>query len=81
MGVRAWIRRRRVKRQSGREPIRIADLLRQYPGLWVAVRGGEVVDAATTSYALVMQLHDKGIHGATILRAPDVDEPLRVGLG
>jgi uncharacterized protein DUF5678 len=67
--------------RHSREPVRLAEVLRQYPGLWVAVKAGEVVEAAPTSYALVMKLHDKGILGATILRAPDVNEPLRVGLG
>lgn len=79
--MRKWLRRLMRSGKHTREPVKLADQLRGYPGLWVAVRAGVVVAAAETAYRLVMDLHSRGIEGATILRAPATDEPLRVGLG
>jgi hypothetical protein len=80
----SWLRRR--GKRSGRarrplEPVRIAEELRKYPGLWVAWRDGKVVEASQTPYELLMKLSEQNIKGATIMRAPDLTEPLRVGLG
>lgn len=61
--------------------VRVVDIQRQYPGLWVAVKGGEVVAAEETPYMLVMRLHEKGIEDASIFRCPAEHEPELVGLG
>jgi hypothetical protein len=66
-----------------REPVRLAEALRRLPGKWVALRGDTILMAADTPYALVMDLHSKGIRyeDVTIVRSPGKGEPLRVGLG
>jgi hypothetical protein len=60
---------------------RVVDIQRQYPGLWVAVKRGEVVAAEQTPHMLVMRLHEKGIEDASIFRCPAEQEPELVGLG
>lgn len=62
-------------------PVPLADLLRQHPGQWVAVKRGEVVEAAESPGLLVQRLHDREIRDATIVRAPFLNEPDLVGLG
>lgn len=72
------------------EPLELELDLQQFTGKWVAIRSQKIIDAADTPYALVMKLHSRGIidiHSGdptpdvTIVRAPDVDEALLVGLG
>lgn len=63
------------------KPIDLADVLRPYGGLWVAVLRGEVVDAAETPGLLSKRLHDREIRDATIVRSPRRDEAELVGLG
>lgn len=71
------------------EPIDLSDQLQAYPGKWVALSQGRVIMAADTPYALIMDLHSKGLmdmhakqpRDVTIVRAPDVGEALLVGLG
>lgn len=62
-------------------PVRIAGLLRQAPGKWVAIKGHRIVDVAETPDRLHQSMKDRGIHGATVMRAPGEHEPLQVGLG
>jgi hypothetical protein len=64
-----------------KEPIRLAEALREVPGLWVAVKDQKVVDVAETPDRLYWQIRDRGIHGATIMRSPATHEPLQIGLG
>jgi hypothetical protein len=59
----------------------IADIQGEYPGLFVALKNGEVVEAATTPYALIAALHTRGISNSTIIRVPDPQEPELVGWG
>lgn len=63
------------------EPVRLADAIRAYPGKWVAIKNGQVVEARDTPDQLVLALHDRDIRDATIIRSPDEDEPELVGLG
>jgi hypothetical protein len=63
------------------QPIHLSALLRQAPGKWVAVKDGELVEARETPDQLFLALRDRGIHGATIIRAPGEQEPMLVGLG
>jgi hypothetical protein len=63
------------------ESVDLSEALRSCPGKWVAVRQGQMVDVADSPYALVQALHEREITDATIIRAPDVDEPELVGLG
>jgi len=66
---------------EGVTPVPLADLLREHPGQWVAVKRGEVVEAAESPGLLVQRLHDREIRDATIVRAPFLNEPDLVGLG
>lgn len=59
----------------------IVAIQRSHPGLWVAVKNDEVVDARESPYALTRSLHDRDIEGATIFRCPLPDEAELVGLG
>lgn len=63
------------------EPVPIAELLRGCAGKWVALKDGKVIDAQETPDRLYMELHERGIRDATILRAPAEGEPELVGLG
>jgi hypothetical protein len=63
------------------EPVRIAEALREYPGKWVAIKDGQVVEARETADQLALALHDRDVTGATIIRSPGEDEPELVGLG
>lgn len=58
----------------------IADLQAEYPGCWVAIHDGVVVDASSSPYMLVKSLRERG-HTGTIVRVPDVNEPESVGIG
>jgi hypothetical protein len=62
-------------------PVRIADVLRQAPGKWVALKGGQLVAAQTTPDALYLDLQEKHITDATIIRSPGEHEPMLIGLG
>jgi len=64
-----------------KEPIRIADALREVPGKWVALKNRQIVEVAETPDTLYRHLKDRGIQGATIMRSPGEYEPLQVGLG
>ena len=63
------------------EPVNVAEELRQRAGKWVALKDGRVVEGRETPAALVMALHERGIEDATVLGAPDPNEPELVGLG
>ncbi len=63
------------------EPVRMADLLRQTPGKWVALHNGEIIEARDTFDQVVMALKERDIVGATVIRAPDLNESELVGLG
>lgn len=56
-------------------------ILQGFEGRWVAILGGEVVEARETPYLLIAKLRERGIQGASIIRAPAVDEPEMVGFG
>jgi hypothetical protein len=59
----------------------IVDIQRQWAGYWVAVKHGEVVEARENPHQLVMQLKERGIEDASIIRCPAAHEPELVGLG
>jgi hypothetical protein len=61
--------------------MRYAEIQREYPGMWVAVRDGEVIAARETPHRLALDLRERGITDATIFRAPAENEPELVGLG
>ena len=71
-----------AERGAGKlEAVHLADAIRDYAGLWVAVKKGEVVETAETPGLLSMRLHDREITDATVVRSPRLDEPELVGLG
>jgi PII-like signaling protein len=61
--------------------IKLADIQREWAGLWVAVKDGKVVDARESAHALVLSLKSRDIEGATVLRCPSEGERELVGLG
>ena len=63
------------------EPIRLAELLNNVPGQWVALRDGEIVDARSKLDDLVRVLHERDITDVTVVRAPAEHEAEMVGLG
>jgi hypothetical protein len=81
--VRGWLRRMRGKTVSTNHNSQksIADIQNEYPGSWVAFKGGDVVAAAHTPYQLVADLHSRRIENSTIVRIPDPQEPELVGWG
>jgi Family of unknown function (DUF5678) len=52
------------------EPLRLSEMLRGLEGKWVAIRDGEVVEAADTADALFKRLRSKRIQDASVLRVP-----------
>ncbi len=63
------------------QPLQLADVIRNYPGLWVAVKHGEVVETAESPGLLSMRLQERQITDATVIRSPRLDEPELLGLG
>jgi hypothetical protein len=59
----------------------IASIQGEYPGAWVALKNGQVVEARPTPYELIGVLHERGIKNTTVIRVPDPNEPELVGLG
>jgi hypothetical protein len=81
VAVRRW-RLRMIRRPGvGESGLPMAQIQREYPGLWVAVKGRQVIDARQTPYELIMRLNEKGVRDATVFRCPAADEPELVGLG
>lgn len=62
-------------------PVELADLLRQVPGKWVALRHGEIIEEHATLDELMFRPHDRSITDATVMRAPAEHEAEMVGLG
>jgi Family of unknown function (DUF5678) len=65
------------------EPLRLSEMLRGLEGKWVAIRDGEVVEAADSADALFKRLRSKQIRDASVLRVPTEKEHEAelVGLG
>lgn len=61
--------------------VRLAELLKGFEGRWVAIRGGEVIEAKETADHLIITLRDRGITDALVIRSPEAGEPEMVGLG
>lgn len=59
----------------------LPQIQREYSGCWVALKGGDVVEARKTPYELVGILHERGIRDTTIIRVPGLEEAELVGLG
>jgi len=63
------------------DPIPVAQMVRAFEGNWVAIKNGEVVQAAETPGLLSLRLKEGQIRNATIVRARRHDETELVGLG
>ncbi len=59
----------------------LVGIQKEYAGVWVALKDGEVVEARSTPYELVAILHERDITDTTIIRVPGAEEPELVGLG
>lgn len=59
----------------------IVEAQAQFPGAWVAMKDGAVVEARPTPYELIRALYERNITDTTIVRIPDTNEPELVGLG
>lgn len=77
----SWLNKRKGEGIMLRDPHEMAEIQRDNPGLWVAVKNGEVVAAWEHPYGLYMKLEEQGIVDATVFRCPRHDEPELVGLG
>lgn len=65
------------------EPLRLSEMLLGLEGKWVAIKDGEVVEAADNADALFKRLRSKQIRDASVLRVPTAEEHEAelVGLG
>lgn len=63
------------------EPTRLPDDVRAVPGKWVAIKDGELVAVRETPGQLLVELKERGIRGARVLRAPAEHDVELVGLG
>lgn len=65
------------------EPLRLSEMLQGLEGKWVALKDGEVIEAADNADALFKRLRSKKIRGASVLRVPTEKdhEAELVGLG
>lgn len=81
--MRNWLQWRRRKNVTNNRVPRpsISDIQVEYSGLFVALKNGEVVEAAQTPYELIAALHRRQISDSTIIRVPDPQEPELVGWG
>jgi Family of unknown function (DUF5678) len=52
------------------KPLPLPELLKGLEGKWVALRRGEVIEAADTSDALFKRLRSKRIQDAAVMRVP-----------
>jgi hypothetical protein len=52
-----------------------------FPGMWVAIKDGEVVEARHTPDEVVLALHEREIRGAYVVRMPGEDDDELIGLG
>lgn len=55
--------------------------VRTFPGMWVAIKDGEVVEARPTPDEVVLALHEREIKGAYVTRIPGEHDKELVGLG
>ena len=62
-------------------PVKIADLLREVPGQWVAIRDGEIIEARRTADEVMAALADRCIADAVVMRSPERHETEFVGIG
>ncbi len=62
-------------------PNRIPSAVREAPGKWVALKDGKVVSVRNTPDEVLMELHEKGISGASIMRSAGSEDVELVGLG
>jgi hypothetical protein len=78
-----WIKRRWSRQMADRgvPAENLARVQHEYAGAWVAMKGGEVVEARPTPYELIAALHERGIVDATVVRMPAASEPELIGLG
>ena len=63
------------------EPVRLAELLHQCPGKWVAMSNGVIVEVRETFDQLMIALHEREITNVTVMRSPAENESELVGLG
>lgn len=75
--------RRKARMSSDPDPVALADVLKQCPGLWVAIdrETNEARAAAESPYLLAQKIREKQLRNVAVVRAPDPSEPELVGLG
>ena len=62
-------------------PVKIAELLREVPGQWVAIRDGKIIEARRTADEVMAALARRCIAEAVVLRSPERNEAESVGIG
>lgn len=62
-------------------PVKLPEGFQDYPGKWVAMKDGAVIDVRPTPDELVASLERKGITDALVMRVPTEHDKELVGLG
>lgn len=61
--------------------ISLEQALRDFPGMWVAIKDGQIVEARRTPDEVVLALHEREIRDAYVTRIPGEHDKELVGLG
>lgn len=70
-----------ARRLPALEPVRHLQVLDRYVGCWVAVKDGQVVDAAKTSRELASKIHYRNLRGVVVEYVAPPSSVEKVGLG
>ncbi|MGH8910417.1 MAG: DUF5678 domain-containing protein [Egibacteraceae bacterium] len=57
------------------------EAVRNFPGMWVAIKDGKVIEARRTPDEVVLALHERDIQDAYVTRIPGEHDKELVGLG
>jgi hypothetical protein len=61
--------------------ISLEEAVRDFPGMWVGIKDGRVVEARRTPDEVVLALHERDIRDAYVTRIPGEYDKELVGLG
>ncbi len=61
--------------------VSLEEAVRDFPGMWVAIKDGKIVEARRTPDEVVLALHEREIRDAYVTRIPGEHDKELVGLG
>lgn len=61
--------------------MRLVDGFYDYPGMWIGVKDGRILEVRRTPDEVVEALHRKNVVGALVMRVPAEHDKELVGLG